>query len=208
MPRRPSLTHLQLASAALDVVDRDGLAGLTMRAVAAQLGVSTMGLYRYVQDRDELEELVVETVLGEIDTDPPGPGDAASWREQLTVMARRLRDAVGTHPSTVPLALTRRYRSTAITRWSETVLAILAGAGIDGEKRVIALRSLLAYAIGAIQLEHLGGPSGLDALATVANSAVSPEFPFLADSAATAAGVTRDEEFVGGVTLLLRGLTP
>ncbi|GHJ12712.1 MULTISPECIES: TetR/AcrR family transcriptional regulator [unclassified Micromonospora] len=64
----------QLADAALAVLDRDGLAGLTMRAVGAQLGTSTMGLYRYVADRDELESLVVERVLDRVDTRPPvGP---------------------------------------------------------------------------------------------------------------------------------------
>ncbi|MBL7496834.1 TetR/AcrR family transcriptional regulator C-terminal domain-containing protein [Frankia sp. CNm7] len=206
MPRRPSLTPPQLASAALDVVDRDGLAGLTMRAVATQLGVSTMGLYRYVKDRDELEALVVETVLGEIDTDPPAPAQGASWQDQLTVMARRLRDAVGTHPSTVPLALTRRYRSQAIMRWSETVLAILATAGIHGEQRVIALRALLAYAIGAIQLEHLGGPSGLDALAAAPGTPAAGDFPLLAESGPVANAITRDAEFHGGLAVLLRGL--
>jgi AcrR family transcriptional regulator len=64
VPRPRSLTPDQLAVAALAVIDRDGLAGLTMRAVATQLGVSTMGLYRYVRDRRELEALVVELVLG------------------------------------------------------------------------------------------------------------------------------------------------
>ena len=52
----------QLASAALTVIDRDGLSGFTMRAVAQQLRMSTMAVYRYVQNRHELEELVLEHV--------------------------------------------------------------------------------------------------------------------------------------------------
>jgi AcrR family transcriptional regulator len=64
------LTPDQLDAAALVVIDRDGIAELTMRAVAEQLGVSTMGLYRYVRGRRELEALVVELVLGAVETSP------------------------------------------------------------------------------------------------------------------------------------------
>ena len=74
MPRPRSLTPDQLASAALAVLDREGLAGLSMRAVAKELGMSTMALYRYVDDREELEGLVVERVLSAVDTTPPEPG--------------------------------------------------------------------------------------------------------------------------------------
>ncbi|GAA3931372.1 hypothetical protein [Actinoplanes auranticolor] len=44
-----------------------------MRAVAAELGLTTMAAYRYVADRDELEALIVEEVLRPLDTTPPGP---------------------------------------------------------------------------------------------------------------------------------------
>ncbi|MYR02034.1 helix-turn-helix domain-containing protein, partial [Streptomyces sp. SID6139] len=74
MPRPRSLSHDQLAAAALTVLDRDGLAALSMRAVAKELGMSTMALYRYVRDRDELELLVVEFVLAAVDTGAPDAG--------------------------------------------------------------------------------------------------------------------------------------
>ena len=63
MPRPRSLTPRRLAQAALGVLDRDGAAGLSMRAIATELRLSTMGLYRYVTDRDDLERLVVDLVL-------------------------------------------------------------------------------------------------------------------------------------------------
>ncbi|MCF3136105.1 TetR/AcrR family transcriptional regulator [Streptomyces olivochromogenes] len=202
MPRPRSLTQTRLASAALAVLDRDGLAGLSMRAVAQELGMSTMGLYRYVDDREELERLVVEHVLSAVDTEPPGPG--TSWREQIEVMARRLRDAVGAHPAVVPLTITHRHRSLAGLRWSETVLAILTGAGIEGERRVIALRGLLSYVIGAIQLEHLGALSGPG---TVAIAELPPEeFPYMSETARHARKVGADREFLGGLAMLLDGL--
>ncbi|MGW0866059.1 TetR/AcrR family transcriptional regulator [Streptomyces sp. NPDC002611] len=202
MPRPRSLTPDQLASAALAVIDRDGLPGLSMRAVAQELGMSTMGLYRYVHDRDELERLVVELVLNAVDSGPPDPD--ASWRERIEVMARRLRDTVGAHPAVVPLTITHRHHSLGVLRWSETVTAVLTEAGIEGDRRVIALRGLLGYIIGAIQLEHLGPLSGPG---TTAITELSPaEFPHMTETARDARNISADQEFLGGLALLLDGL--
>jgi AcrR family transcriptional regulator len=195
VPRPRSLTTDQLADAALAAIDRDGLAGLTMRAVAKQLGVSTMGLYRYVADREELEQLVVERVLGAIDTTRPDT-------DPIATMVRRIRTAIRAHPDVMPLTTTYRHSSPSILRWSETVLQILTSHGIDGPQRVIAMRALLGYVIGAIQLDQ-GGP--LKGAGTVALAA-QDDFPYMAETARDAREIGPDEEFSGGLAVLLRGL--
>jgi AcrR family transcriptional regulator len=201
MPRPRSLTQDQIAAAALAVIDRDGLAALSMRVVAQELGVSTMALYRYVGDRQELEGLVVELVLGGVDVSPPS---GTSWRERIAVLVGRMRDRVGAHPNVVPLTMTHRHRSAGVLRWSETVLGIFAEAGVEGPDRVIALRGLLSYVIGAIQLEHLGPLSGAG---TVAITELShAEFPHMAETAGHARLIGADEEFRGGLDLVLRGM--
>ncbi|WP_137989159.1 TetR/AcrR family transcriptional regulator [Streptomyces vilmorinianum] len=202
MPRPRSLTPDRLAAAALAVIDRDGLAGLSMRTVAKELGMSTMGLYRYVADRDELEALVVERVLSAVDTTPPATD--APWQERIEVMVGRLRDAMAAHPEVLPLTLTHRHRSPTLLRWPESVLGLLAEAGIEGERRVVALRGLLAYVIGAIQLEHLGPLSGEG---TVAISELPPDrFPHMSETARQARALGPDREFSGGLAVFLRGL--
>jgi AcrR family transcriptional regulator len=190
-----------LTSAALAVIDRDGLSGLSMRGVAKQLGMSTMALYRYVRDREELEGWVLEFVLATVDTEPPSDGP---WRERITVMVGRMRRAMSAHPSIVPLTLTHRHNSPGLLRWSETLLGILEEPGLKGEQRVVALRALLSYVIGAIQLEHLGPLAGEG---TVAIAALPlDEFPLMAATGKEARGVDADREFFGGLELLLRGL--
>jgi AcrR family transcriptional regulator len=202
VPRPRSLSNAQLAAAALAVLDDAGLAGLTMRAVAKHLGMSTMGLYRYVDDRGELEKLVVESVLAAVDSEPPSD---PSWRRQLEIMVDRVRQAVGAHPAVVPLTLTHRHSSPAVARWSETVLGILAGAGFDGPRRAVALRGLLSYVIGAILLQHLGPLSGAG---TVAMSELpAAQFPYLTDTARYARQLAPHDEFADGLDILLRGLT-
>jgi AcrR family transcriptional regulator len=204
MPRPRSLTHSALASAALAVIDRDGLGGLTMRAVADQIGMSTMGLYRYVKDRGELEQLVIELVLDAVDTTPPVTD--APWPDRVGIMVERVRGTLGAHPWVVPLIIAHRHRSAGVLRWSETVVGVLTEAGLDGRERVIALRSLLSYVIGAIQLEHLGPLAGRG---TQTIAGLPPDaFPHLAQTARDAGDVGPDEEFRAGLANLLRGMDP
>lgn len=201
MPRPRSLTPAQLADAALAVLDRDGLAGLTMRAVGAQLGTSTMGLYRYVADRDELESLVVERVLDRVDTRPPVD---VPWPDGIRDLVGRVRVAVGAHPAVVPLLPAHRHRSPGILRWGEAVLAVLTRAGLVGTRRVVAFRALLGYVVGAIQMEHLGALA--DPGTAVIAALPREDFPLLAETARAAGAVGPDDEFDGGLDLLLGGL--
>lgn len=201
MPRPRSLTTRRLAQAALAVLDRDGAAGLSMRAVATELRLSTMGLYRYVTDRDELERLVVDLVLEDLDSDTT---EADPWPDRIAELAHRAREAVLRHPAAIPLLLTHRQDSTHAQRWGEAILAVLADAGYDGPARALAFRTLLSYILGALQVQYHGpldGP-GTQALAALP----ADRFPHLADTAQAAAHIDPAEEFREGVATVLRGL--
>ncbi|MFJ6669871.1 TetR/AcrR family transcriptional regulator C-terminal domain-containing protein [Actinosynnema sp. NPDC091369] len=199
MPRPKSLTPAALAAATLAVLDRDGLAALSMRAVAAELGMGTMSLYRYVADRDELEALAVDHVLSGVDCTPP----KALWDKQIAVLVERVRAAVAAHPNAVPLTTAHRHRCPSLLRWTESVLAVLTRAGFTGEQRVIAMRALVGYLIGSIELEHRGPLTGrgTDAMATMGEA-----FPLLAETAASARTITSDIEFRRGLDVVLSGL--
>lgn len=198
MPRPRSLTTERLASATLAVIDRDGLDALTMRAVAKELGMATMSLYRYVADKDELEVLVVDHVLAGIDLAVP-PGD---WRDRITEVLSRVRTAVVAHSATVPLLLRHRHAVPASLVLIEAMLAILADAGFAGEGRVIAQRTIIAYVFGMLQNEHHGALAGTGTVAM----ATQEQFPLLAETAAVAREVAGDVEFHKGLEIVLRGL--
>ena len=201
MPRPRSLTDDQLVAAALAVVDRDGLSALTMRAVAKELGVATMGLYRYVADRQALETLVVEHVFRSVDLVLPETG----WQERLQVLLDRLRVAVARHPGIVPLVLRHRQAAPGSLRLIETMLAVLTDGGFGGAERVLAQRTLISYMLGCLQIEHYAALSGPG---TIALSELSPhDYPLLARTAADARRVPPDEEFRRGLEIVVRGLT-
>jgi AcrR family transcriptional regulator len=195
------LTPNAIAAAALAVIDRHGLTALTMRAVAAELGMGTMSLYRYVDSREEVEGLVLDLVLGAVDTDLSA---RASWTKAVTILIERARAAISAHPAVVPVLLTHRHATGGSLGWIEAMLAALAAGGFDGERRAIAQRTLVSYLIGAVQLEHFGPLAG-------AGTAVMAElprarYPYVADTAVHARRIPPDEEFRRGLTVVLRGL--
>ena len=203
MPRPRSLTLDDIAAAALRVIDRDTLPALSMRTVAAELGVGTMSLYRYVEDRDALERLVVDRVFATVETETPA---SMPWDEQAACLAERIRQAVGVHPSIGPLLMTHRHASPGVQRSAEAFLRILAEGGLAGRELTIALRTLVSYLSGALQAQHR---APLDGAGTKAISALpADEYPLLADAARIAEAIDPDEEFRGGIAILLRGLTP
>lgn len=195
------MTQEQIAAAALEVLDRDGTAGLSMRTVAKQLGVGTMSLYRYVESKDELERLVVDLVLAEADPERP---DGVPWQEQVEVLVGRVRAAVGEHTSVVPLLLVHRQSSLATQRWAEAVMAAFAEGGITGTERVVAWRTFLGWLLGTIQVEHLGSLSGAGTRALAALS--SDEYPNLTDVARHAIELDPEEDARRGLQIVLRGL--
>ncbi|MGD9529051.1 TetR/AcrR family transcriptional regulator [Pseudonocardia sp.] len=201
MPRPRSLTADQLVGAALAVVDRDGLAALTMRSVARELGVATMGLYRYVADRQALELLVVDHVFRSVDLSLPDAG----WQERIRVLLDRVRVAVARHPAVVPLVLRHRQAAPGSLRLIEAMLSALTEGGLDGTDRVLAQRTLIGYLLGFLQNEHFAALSGPG---TIVMSELSPdEYPLLARTAADARSVPPDEEFRRGLDIVLRGLS-
>jgi AcrR family transcriptional regulator len=94
--RRARLTRDEIAAVALRLADAGGLEAVSMRRVAAELGVGTMSLYYYVRTKDELIDLMHDRMMGELLV----PEDELSedWRAALEEIARRSRDAFLAHP--------------------------------------------------------------------------------------------------------------
>jgi AcrR family transcriptional regulator len=201
VPRPKSLSLDDIAAAALAISERDGLAGVSMRSVAEELGMGTMSLYRYVTDREHVERLMVDRVLRQVDTEL---SSRLGWRSRVTTLLERARDAASAHAAIVPLLVKHRATSEHSTRWGEAMLRELAGAGFSGTRRVVAFRTLLAYLLGSLQLAHFGSLAG----AGTRRFAELPveQFPALAETARHAQRVDPEPEFRSGLAVILRGL--
>ena len=95
--RRPRFTREDIAHAATRIADTEGFPAVSMRRIAAELGAGTMTLYHYVRTKDELLTLVTDTVMAEVVV-PPDEGLPAYWRDAMTLLATRSRDALLRHP--------------------------------------------------------------------------------------------------------------
>lgn len=92
---RPGLDVDRIVAAAVALADAEGLAALSMRRVAAELGVAAMTLYTHVPGKGELVDLMLDSVTGELYPDGPAGGP---WRDRVTAVARANRDLHARHP--------------------------------------------------------------------------------------------------------------
>jgi AcrR family transcriptional regulator len=93
--RRPALTRQSVVAAAMRIADADGLAAVSIRRVAAELGARTMSLYSHIDSKDDLLDLMREQVAAETFVEGELPAD---WREAIRLIARRARDTGLRHP--------------------------------------------------------------------------------------------------------------
>lgn len=205
MPPKAKFTREQLQEAALALVDSAGLAGLSMRSLAAALGTGPMTLYNYVRDRNELDTLVVDAVMAEARWRGT---PSADWQRDLRALALASWRAVRRHPHVIPLILTRRGRHATTLDFGEALLRVLARSGRSGRDLLMAFRTVSAFITGSAQA-HMAQSADDTVDPTIAEvQALAPgRFPRLAEMARVAEHVDADEEFRAGLEILLAGLS-
>jgi len=125
-PRTPVLSQARIHRAALRIVDTDGLDGLSMRKLAAELGVRAPSLYGHVASKDELLHAVANDLMEAVDISGFGTGD---WLLGLRTWARSYRATLGSHPNLVPFMAYGPARRSASLRVADAVHGGLVGAG-------------------------------------------------------------------------------
>jgi TetR/AcrR family transcriptional regulator, tetracycline repressor protein len=150
----------RIVTVTLELTDEQGIGAASMRAVSSRLGVRSMSLYRYVQDRDELFDAVVERIVNELADDPEvqlRPVDG--WRPYLAAMAHGVRRYARAHPHAFPLVATRPPAAPWVNpplrslRWVEAMLTGLAGEGFSDEQVLFTYRTFNSFLLGYLLLE-------------------------------------------------------
>src|SRR5689334_14080679 len=130
--RPPAHTRDQVVDAAIGIADTEGLAAVTMRRIAQDIGAGAMSLYTYVPDKDRLVDLMVDRVGG-TRTPPVLTGD---WRTDLLAVAASQRSLMLTHPW-LPAALpNRRLTGRNMLAYLEEGLAALEPTGLAGSVKL------------------------------------------------------------------------
>jgi len=158
---RSTLTREQIVTQALQLLDGEGIDALSMRKLAARLGAGTTSLYWHVANRDELIELVVDEVYGELDlpavaADHAGePGEPGDWQAGIRRYAHSIRSTTLRHPWLVSVVeqLVSSYLGPNLSRVSEQMLAVFEAAGFELREAERALSTLSSYVLGVATAE-------------------------------------------------------
>ena len=157
---RTAHTRADYVTAALAIIDEQGLSGLTTRSLGDRLGVHGTAVYRHFQSIDELVDAVLNEVIGQI-TDTPETG-AGTPRERLTATMVATRRAFAEHPNIIVpfLSSSGLFPRGAEITWR--VLNDLAAMGLQGRDLAEALQMLESYLIGSIAFDYAGAPDHLE----------------------------------------------
>ncbi|WP_242900596.1 TetR/AcrR family transcriptional regulator C-terminal domain-containing protein [Actinomadura terrae] len=159
-PRRtrkgePPLTLARIVEAAVALLDEEGIDRLTMRRLAERLAVVAPSLYWHVDTKDDVVDLAVDAVFGEV---PPGaaPGTApgGGWREDVVSVLTAWRAALLRHPWAA--AVPARQRPTIgpnFLAWMEILQATLVRAGFAGKGLSAATWALYNHVMGSASSE-------------------------------------------------------
>jgi AcrR family transcriptional regulator len=222
--RRGPSRALDLAAVvrtATDLADQDGLAAVTMRAVARALGVVPMTLYTYVPGKEELLDLMLDAAYAQMPrTDTAG----APWRERLTAVAHENRALFATHPWAAEVSTLRPPLGPGLMAKYEHELSAFDNLGLSDVERDDCLTYLLSFVHANARAAHeatsaAAGPDGDDTrwwarvgplLARVLDERRYPRASRVGTAAGEAHGSAHNPEhaYHFGLPRLLDGLAP
>ncbi|WP_406636190.1 TetR/AcrR family transcriptional regulator C-terminal domain-containing protein [Amycolatopsis sp. WGS_07] len=161
--KRPVLTRDRLVHTAIAIADAEGVAALSMRGLAARLGVPAMAPYRFLSGKDELIFLMADTAYGEIGYPAREP---EGWRAQLELSARTLWSVHRRHPWLAHLVpLTRPLPLPNLAAHNERALAALSAFGVNSAElcdlNVLFFNHIQGTAIHLERERHARGATGI-----------------------------------------------
>jgi AcrR family transcriptional regulator len=213
---KPGLTPDDVVQAAMRIADEDGLAAVTMHAVASRLGFTTMALYRYFPNKEALLDAVVDAGIGL----PPRPSEPRqSWRAEVARLAHAKREMLCAQPWLAELPFVAAPHGPNWLSWHEAVIDSLSPTGLSAADLGQMLSAIDGYTRGAsdtaisLARARARGTSDQEWAAAVGadlgRAIGDPRFPrFAALLAAPSDGKPRtlDESFDFGLQLLLDGI--
>lgn len=197
--KRAPLSRERVLSAALTIVDREGLDALSMRRVGLELGVEAMSLYNHVPSKASLLDGLYERILDEMER----PAGARTWTAYAGHQAKALRKVLLRHPNAATLFATRPATTSASLERLETYLGVLGAAGFSAIEALEIVQCVSAFVVGhtlwsvrAVSDPDAPDYDGLDA----------ERFAHVRAAVAALDEGQAEREFERGLDALLRGL--
>ena len=210
-PARPRLSRDAVMRGAVAVADRGGVAAVTMRKVAEELGIEAMSLYHHVANKEAILDGLVDIVFSEIAL--PSPGEP--WRTSMRLRAASARERLREHRWAIGLMDSRSTPGPATLRHHDAVLGCLRHGGFSVAGAAHAFSALDSYVYGFVSQE-LSLPFDVDTSADLEQVAAGilqqlpvDTYPHLTEMIlkhALQPGYAYADEFEIGLDLVLDGL--
>ncbi|MDB5537076.1 MAG: TetR family transcriptional regulator [Devosia sp.] len=200
----PTLSRERIVASAVELLDAHGVNGLTMRGLADAVGSGVMSLYWHVDNKEDVFDLALDSVLEYRGTSEPG--EAQDWRGAVVQGLEDWRANMLRHPWSISL-LPRRALGPNILYRLERLSQALSSAGVAAADLNIALWTLWNYVMGATITRASFVRSGGERTAEQPATQPTGRYPTIERS-----GLLRENDWDGtfsrGLDLLLNGLVP
>ncbi|QFU88003.1 TetR/AcrR family transcriptional regulator [Amycolatopsis sp. YIM 10] len=210
---KPTYSRAQIADTAVRLADADGIEALSMRKVAAELGTGAMTIYRYVPNKEELLELMIDQCFAGAEL-PPRTG---SWRADISELMRGHRATLLRHPWLSRMTVSRSSAGPNMLRRMEFGMSILDGLGLGTGQVLETFLVLAAWVSGSTDAElaerEARRRSGVDRDA--AHAAIAPyveqvvgsgAYPYFERTVREARFRNPEERFESALKLILDGI--
>lgn len=204
---RELLTRERILRTALELVDAHGIEALSMRRLAAELGVDPMAIYHHLPGKEAILEGITELAFAELRVEPSGDDD---WREQVRAFARAYRDLVRTHPHlTLLLIANVEAGGASVLKASERLYEALERSGLPHELIVPAAGVIVDYVHGFALSEGLAlraSDPGEGGLVALLERYPSMKLPAMRRAMRASVGASAHFDLEEGINLILSGI--
>ncbi len=216
-PRLP-LTRRRILRAAIDLADAEGIAAVTMRRVAGELGVEAMSLYHHLDNKEDLLDGIVEELIGEIETELGGfrvDVGVEDWQPRLRHIILTARRVMLRHRWAPSVIETRTKMPPGLVRYFEMILGIMIEGGFSNDLAHHAMHALGSRALGFSQELFVPASTTEKAASDAMFAAMMSELPYMVgmlgaishdDPDSTLGWCDDQTEFEFGIDLILDGL--
>lgn len=167
---KPATSVPAIASAAVEIADAGGLDGVSMASVAKRLGFSAMALYRYVDTKDDLLQVMLDAAYGPVTLSLSG-----QWRADAAAWARALLDRCLAHPWVVDVRMSSPPLTPHTVAWMDAGLRALGGTGLPPQQVASSLLMIDNYVRSHVRLRHEYSQEGLASWSTRLRAVIDPD---------------------------------
>ena len=196
---RGRLSREMIEDAAFEVIEKDGLAGFSMRKLAAALGCEAMSIYHHFPSVAHLHEALVDRLVGPLEI----PDAGLPWRQRMRIAIEDFRRIGHDHPAYAAFFVTYRMNSPICLAWLNGILSLFRDGGFDAELSARLFRAVGYYLMGAVLDENAGYAKGPSAVNTVSDEQLARDFPNVMAAGRFFGTAEFDKTFELGLDMLL-----